>query len=48
MPTNGRRIGGGLTLFAGPYNLVHILIEDLGLKPDDWWYPLPHYINEDT
>jgi len=35
---------GGLALQAVPYNLMHILIEDLKLKPGDWWYPSPWYI----
>jgi beta-carotene ketolase (CrtO type) len=37
---------GGLGLMAVPYNLMHILIEDLDLKPGEWWYPSPHYISE--
>ena len=37
---------GGLGLMAVPYNLMHILIEDLDLKPGGWWYPSPHYISE--
>ena len=36
----------GLALFAVPYNLMHILIEDLDLAPGEWWYPSPHYIPE--
>ncbi len=35
---------GGLALQAVPYNLMHILIEDLDLKPGDWWYPSPWFI----
>jgi phytoene dehydrogenase-like protein len=35
---------GGLALQAVPYNLMHILIEDLKLKPGDWWYPSPWFI----
>ena len=37
---------GGLALFAVPYNLMHILIEDLKLEPGSWWYPSPHYVPE--
>ncbi|MEW5946232.1 MAG: NAD(P)/FAD-dependent oxidoreductase [bacterium] len=37
---------GGLCLLAVPYNLMHILIEDLGLEPGAWWYPSPYYIRE--
>jgi phytoene dehydrogenase-like protein len=37
---------GGLCLQAVPYNLMHILIEDLDLAPGEWWYPSPHYIPE--
>ena len=37
---------GGLGLMAVPYNLMHILIEDLDLKPGGWWYPSPYYISE--
>lgn len=37
---------GGLCLFAVPYNLMHILIDDLDLKPGPWWYPSPDYIRE--
>lgn len=39
---------GGLALFAVPYNLMHILVEDLDLKPEAWWYPSPHYIKEEA
>jgi phytoene dehydrogenase-like protein len=39
---------GGLALFAVPYNLMHILIEDLDLKPGAWWYPSPDYIKEEA
>ncbi len=35
---------GGLALQAVSYNLMHILIEDLNLKPGDWWYPSPWFI----
>jgi len=35
---------GGLALQAVSYNLMHILIEDLNLKPGEWWYPSPHFI----
>lgn len=35
---------GGLALQAVSYNLMHILIEDLGLKPGGWWYPSPYFI----
>ena len=37
---------GSLALLAAPYNLMHILIEDLDLKPGGWWYPAPYYISE--
>ena len=37
---------GGLALIGVPYCLMHILIEDLDLKPGDWWYPSPHSISE--
>jgi beta-carotene ketolase (CrtO type) len=37
---------GGLALMAQPYNLMHILIEDLDLKPGGWWYPSPYYVSE--
>lgn len=37
---------GGLVLMAVPYNLMHILIEDLDLKPGGWWYPSPYYISD--
>jgi phytoene dehydrogenase-like protein len=37
---------GGLCLQAVPYNLMHILIEDLDLAPGEWWYQSPHYIPE--
>ncbi len=37
---------GGLCLLAVPYNLMHILIEDLDLSPEEWWYPSPYYIKE--
>ena len=37
---------GGLALMAVPYNLMHILIEDLDLKPGGWWYPSPYYVSE--
>ena len=37
---------GGLCLLAVPYNLMHILIDDLDLNPGEWWYPSPHYIPE--
>jgi beta-carotene ketolase (CrtO type) len=39
---------GGLALQAVSYNLMHILIEDLDLKPGDWWYPSPHWIPSDA
>ncbi|MEW5734004.1 MAG: NAD(P)/FAD-dependent oxidoreductase [Thermodesulfobacteriota bacterium] len=39
---------GGLALFAVPYNLMHILIEDLKLAPGPWWYPSPDYIAEEV
>ena len=35
---------GGLCLNAVSYNLMHILIEDLDLKPGEWWYPSPDFI----
>lgn len=38
---------GGLCLLAVPYNLMHILIEDLDLSPGEWWYPSPYYIPEE-
>jgi beta-carotene ketolase (CrtO type) len=37
---------GGLALMAVPYNLMHILIEDLDLKPGGWWYPSPYYVSD--
>ena len=37
---------GGLALMAVPYNLMHILIEDLHLKPGGWWYPSPYYVSD--
>ncbi len=37
---------GGLALMAVPYCLMHILIEDLDLKPGSWWYPSPYYISD--
>ncbi len=37
---------GGLALMAVPYNLMHILIEDLNLKPGGWWYPSPYYASD--
>jgi phytoene dehydrogenase-like protein len=39
---------GGLFLQAVSYNLMHILIEDLDLKPGEWWYPSPHFIPSDA
>jgi hypothetical protein len=27
---------------------MHILIEDLDLKPGAWWYPSPDYIKEEA
>ena len=39
---------GGLALQAVSYNLMHILIEDLDLKPGEWWYPSPHFIPSDA
>jgi beta-carotene ketolase (CrtO type) len=39
---------GGLALQAVSYNLMHILIEDLDLKPGKWWYPSPHFIPSDA
>ena len=39
---------GGLALQAVSYNLMHILIEDLKLKPGEWWYPSPHWIPSDA
>jgi phytoene dehydrogenase-like protein len=39
---------GGLALQAVSYNLMHILIEDLNLKPGEWWYPSPHFIPSDA
>ena len=39
---------GGLALQAVSYNLMHILIEDLKLKPGEWWYPSPHFISSDA
>lgn len=35
---------GGLCLMAVPYNLMHILIEDLSLKLGSWWYPSPWHV----
>jgi phytoene dehydrogenase-like protein len=35
---------GGLCLMAVPYNLMHILIEDLGISPGEWWYPSPWWV----
>ena len=37
---------GGLALMAVPYCLMHILIEDLNLKPGGWWYPSPYYVSD--
>jgi len=37
---------GGLAIMAVPYCLMHILIEDLNLKPGGWWYPSPYYVSE--
>src|SRR4030042_6532382 len=37
---------GGLALMAVPYNLMHILIEDLDLKPGGWWYHSPYYVSD--
>ncbi len=37
---------GGLALMAVPYNLMHLLIEDLNLKPGNWWYPSPYYVSD--
>ncbi len=37
---------GGLCLLAVPYNLMHILIDDLDLSPGEWWYPSQFYIPE--
>jgi phytoene dehydrogenase-like protein len=39
---------GGLCLQAVSYNLMHILIEDLDLKPGKWWYPSEHFIPSDA
>ena len=39
---------GGLCLQAVSYNLMHILIEDLKLRPGEWWYPSPHFISSDA
>ncbi len=39
---------GGLALQAVSYNLMHILIEDLDLKPGDWWYPSKWFIPSDA
>ena len=39
---------GGLALQAVSYNLMHILIEDLDLKPGEWWYPSEHFIPSDA
>ena len=39
---------GGLALQAVSYNLMHILIEDLNLKPGEWWYPSEHFIPSDA
>ena len=39
---------GGLALQAVSYNLMHILIEDLKLKPGEWWYPSEHFIPSDA
>ncbi len=35
---------GGLCLFAVPYNLMHILIDDGAVSKPDWWYPSPYHI----
>jgi beta-carotene ketolase (CrtO type) len=37
---------GGLAIMAVPYCLMHILIEDLNLKPGGWWYPAPYYVSD--
>jgi len=37
---------GALALMAVPYNLMHLLIEDLNLKPGNWWYPSPYYVSD--
>jgi phytoene dehydrogenase-like protein len=39
---------GGLALQAVSYNLMHILIEDLDLKPGEWWYPSKYFIPSDA
>jgi len=39
---------GGLALQAVSYNLMHMLIEDLKLKPGEWWYPSPDFIPSDA
>jgi phytoene dehydrogenase-like protein len=39
---------GGLCLQAVSYNLMHILIEDLDLKPGEWWYPSKYFIPSDA
>ena len=31
-------------MMAVPYNLMHILIDDLKLKPGAWWYPSPWHM----
>jgi len=25
---------------------MHLLIEDLNLKPGNWWYPSPYYVSD--
>ncbi|MBI4728070.1 MAG: NAD(P)/FAD-dependent oxidoreductase [Acidobacteria bacterium] len=40
---------GGLCLIAVPYNLMHILIEDIdrvAATTPDWWYPSPWHISD--
>lgn len=35
---------GGLCLFAVPYNLMHILIDDGIIQKPDWWFPSRYHI----
>jgi phytoene dehydrogenase-like protein len=35
---------GGLCLFAVPYNLMHILIDDGAIPPPPWFKPSPYHI----
>lgn len=38
---------GGLCLFAVPYNLMHILMDDGLLEEPDWWYSSPWHRPDD-